>query len=129
MTLSTVVSHTSALVLAAGGVALLFAPRSIIAAVGAPPSTATDLLVQLLGGAWLALAGLNWLQRGAIIGGVFMRPLVFANTIHFVIAALVLWKAPQRHEAAVVSSAAIVIGLLAIVYGALMMKGPFDRPR
>jgi hypothetical protein len=129
MTLSTAVSHSSALVLAAGGLALLFVPQSIVAAIGAPPSTAIDLIVQLLGAAWLGLAGLNWLQRRAIIGGVFLRPLVFANTIHYVVAALVLWKAPQRHDSALVSIAAIAIGLLAVVYSALLMKGPFDRPR
>ena len=129
MSLSTVVSHTSALVLGGGGLAMLFVPRSIAATLGAPSSTATDMLVQLLGSAWLGFACLSWLQRRAIIGGVFMRPLVFANAMHFMVAAVVLWKAPQRHDAALVSMAAIAIGLLATVYLALLMKGPFDRPR
>ena len=129
VTISTVASHTSALVLGAGGMALLFAPGAIVEAIGAPSSTATDLVGQLLGGAWLGLAVPNWLQRRAIIGGVYMRPLVFANTMHYVVAALVLWKAPQREATALVSIAALASALLAVVYGALLMKGPFDRPR
>lgn len=129
MTISSLASHASALVLAAGGLALLFVPRSIVAAIGAPSSTAADMVVQLLGAAWLGLAVLNWLQRGAIIGGAFMRPLVSANMMHYLVAVLVLWKGPPRRDSMLVWTATIVVGLLAIVYGALLMKGPFDRPR
>lgn len=129
MTISSTASHASALVLAAGGLALLFAPQPIVSAIGAPPSRATDVVVQLLGGAWLGLAALNWLQRRAVIGGVFMRPLVFANTIHYLVAALVLLKAPEPQGSALVAIASAIAGLLAIVYAALLMKGPFDRPR
>ena len=129
MTISTAASHASALLLAAGGLAMLFAPQPIAAALGAPPAVATDVIVQMLGGAWLGLAALNWLQRRAIIGGVFMRPLVFANTIHYVVAALVLWKAPVGGANALVQAATAIAALLAVVYSAVLMKGPFDRPR
>ena len=129
MTISSVASHTSALILGAGGVALLSTPRTVVAAIGAADSTGTDLMAQLLGAAWLGLAALNWLQRRTIIGGIYLRPLVFANTMHYLVAALVLLKAPDRRGSLLVLVATITIGLLAIVYAALLMRGPFDRPR
>ena len=124
--ISTVVSHASSLVLFAGGVAWLFAPDVVFSTLGLSVPAAASWVGQLLGAAWLALASLNWLQRRAVLGGTYSRPLVTANLFHFFIGALVLLKAAQQGAAAGWFVAA-PFTVLAMVYAALLSRGPFDK--
>jgi len=58
-----VLSRISALVLLIAGITLLFAPDVVLPAVVPGFPTAAAWLGQLLAGAWLGVAALNWLQR------------------------------------------------------------------
>lgn len=125
--LSSLLSRASGAVLLLGGIVLLFASDAVLPAVvpGFPPAGAW--LGQLLGAAWLGVAALNWLQRNAILGGIYGRPIVLANlALHFVSAlsllrALIDGSAPRALWALCAPLAA-----LALVYGALLLRGPFD---
>src|SRR5215212_7359207 len=88
--ISTLISRISALVLALGGLVLLFAadvtlPRIIP---GFPP--AGSWLGQLLAAGWLAVALLNWASQPGLLGGIYGRPVVLANSALYFIAATVL---------------------------------------
>ncbi len=91
--ISAFISRTSALWLGIAGFVLLFAPDAVLPRLiaGYPPSGLW--LGQLLGAAWLGLAALNWINRRLILGGVFGRPIVLANAIHYFISAMVLIRA------------------------------------
>jgi hypothetical protein len=123
-------SRLSAAVLFLGGAALLFAPDALLPALvpGFPPAAAW--LGQLLGAAWLGGAALNWLQRGAVLGGIYGRPVVLANLALYFISALSLLRAllggaaPPALWLALAPAAA-----LAGAYGALLLRGPFDALR
>lgn len=106
---------------------MLFAADAILPAVisAFPPSAA--FIGQLLAASWLSFAALNWNNRGQVLGGIYGRPLVYSNVLFYTITALGVVKP------AVVPGASpwlwvIVVpcGLLALVYGVLMMRGPFD---
>ena len=88
--ISTVVSRVSAALLLAAGVVLLFAADAVLPALspGLPASAAW--LGQLLGAAWLGVAALNWLQRNQLLGGIYGRPVVFANLALYLVGALSL---------------------------------------
>jgi len=86
-------------------------------------------LGQLLGAAWLGLAALNWINRRLILGGVFGRPIVLANAVPYFISAMVLIRAAIHQPQASVELMAIATITLAVAYGALLFRGPFDRPR
>lgn len=128
--ISSLLSRISALVLLAGGLALLFAPDVLLPAMvpGFPPAAAW--LGQLLAAAWLGVAALNWLQRTAVLGGIYGRPVVLANLALYFISALSLLRAllgratPPQLWLALVPAA-----MLAAVYGALLLRGPFDSVR
>jgi hypothetical protein len=124
--ISTVVSHVSALVLFAGGFAWLFAPDVVTTGLGLSLPASALWLVQLLGAAWLACGALNWVQRRAILGGTYGRPLVIANLFHYFIGAMVLLKAGQQ-GAVEAWAIAIPFGILALAYAALLFRGPFDK--
>ena len=116
----------SAVLLGFSGFALLFAADAVMDRVGAgsPPAAVAG---QLLGGAWLALAVATWITRGAPQGGIYGRPIVLANTWVYTITALVCLKAFWVGTA--VSVVAIIAAALAVSYGYLLFRGPFEQPR
>ena len=125
--ISAALSRLSAALLLLGGAALLFAPDALLPVLvpGFPPAGAW--LGQLLGAAWLGMAALNWLQRAATIGGIYGRPLVFANLTLYLVSALCLLRALAGSRAAPALWAAFVpAAALAVAYGALLLRGPFD---
>lgn len=127
MMISSLLSRASAAVLLVGGIVLLFASDALLPAVlpGFPPSGAW--LGQLLGASWLAVAALNWLQRGAILGGIYGRPVVFANLVLYFISALSLARALFDGGApSVLWLPLVVMGVMAAIYAALLYRGPFD---
>jgi len=128
--ISSVVSRISAFVLLAGGVALVFAPDVLLSAVGPGFPPAVGWLGQLLGAAWLGMAALNWLQRDAVLGGIYGRPIVLANLALYFISTLSLLRAlldraiPRQLWFVLVPAA-----VLAVAYGALLLRGPFGSVR
>lgn len=123
---SSAVSRASAAVLGSGGLALLFAADVLLPALvpGLPPTAAW--LGQLLGAAWLGVAALNWLQRGAVLGGIYGRPVVFANLVLYSVTALSAARAlPAGGPGLWLVVAPAAAG--AAVYGALLFRGPFGH--
>jgi hypothetical protein len=128
--ISSLISRVSAALLAVSGGALLFAPDVLLPALvlGFPPTAAW--LGQLLGAAWLGVAALNWLNRATILGGIYGRPVVLANLALYLVSALSLLRvvadgaAPRAIWAALLPATA-----LAALYGALLLRGPFDLLR
>jgi hypothetical protein len=128
--ISATLSRASALLLLLGGLALLFAPDVIVPALipGFPPEAAW--LGQLLAAAWLGLAALNWLQRHALLGGIYGRAVVAANSALYLVSALSLVRAlfdgTAPRAAWIICAPALV---LAAAYCALLLRGPFDPLR
>lgn len=125
--ISSTISRVSAFVLLLGGLVLLFASDAVLPALipGFPPEAAW--LGQLLAAAWLGVAALNWLQRSALLGGIYGRATVSANVAMYVVSALSLLRALLGHSApAALWFAAVPMAALAATYVALMMRGPFD---
>lgn len=126
--ISSLITRTTAALLLTGGLALLFAPDVLLPRLvpGFPPTALW--LGQLLAAAWLGVATLNWSHRSTVLGGIYGRPVVFANAVLFLVSALGMVKALQAPSAspALWFFAAPTI-VLATVYFALLFKGPFDR--
>ena len=86
-------TRTAVTVAAAGfaalGVALLFAPDEtggvLVPGAGGPS-------MQVLGAALLGIATMNWIARGAALGGIYGRPIVMANQMHATVGAVVLLR-------------------------------------
>lgn len=124
---STTLSRISAIVLLLGGVALLFAADVVLPAL-VPGFPSQGVWVgQLLAAAWLGVAALNWLQQHALLGGIYGRPVVLANVALYVISALSLFRPVVGGTASPALWAALIpAAILGAVYGALMLRGPFD---
>lgn len=125
--ISTVVSRASAALLLCGGLGLLFVPDLILGAVLPGMPAQAYWLGQLLAAAWLGVATLNWLQRRAVIGGIYARPLVATNCVLYFVSAMSLVRVVTAPEVPWgVWALAVSMFVMAAVYAALMFRGPFD---
>ena len=127
MNISSLVARSSAAYLLLGGAVMLFGADLVFPVVvpNFPPSGA--FIGQMIAGAWLALAAMNWNSRGQVLGGIYGRPVVYANVVLFTVTALGVGKAVMVVGASPWLWVAVVpSGIFAGVYGVLMLRGPFD---
>ena len=116
-----ILMSSSALVMAALGVAATFLPQEIIAALGGGVGRTLPLLVQVLGATYLGFAMLNWMAKESLIGGIYSRPVSMGNFLHFAVAGIALVKAVVAGERAVaVLVCTAIYVLFAIAFGAVV---------
>ncbi|MGH7584996.1 MAG: hypothetical protein ACREMH_02010 [Gemmatimonadales bacterium] len=77
-----------ALCCAACGAVLLFAPDGASGLLFGGSEDGT--LLQLLGAAMLGFGAMNWVARGAVLGGIYGRAVVAGNQTHLTVGALLL---------------------------------------
>lgn len=126
--ISTRISRASAAVLAAGGLALLFAPDVVLPRLIPDFPASGAWLGQLLAAAWLGMAALNWLSQSALLGGIYGRAVVLGNAALYFISAMGLLKLVSRGGAPMALWLLVVPAtLLAGIYGWLLFRGPIER--
>lgn len=92
MSLTRWLMTASALFMGLLGLAGTFLPGEILQWAGAFEPGASVILIQILGALYFGFAVINWMARSAPIGGIYNRPLVLANLLHFVPAGIALIK-------------------------------------
>ncbi len=106
---------------------MLFVPDVILGALAPGIPSQAHWLGQLLAAAWLGIASLNWLQRTALMGGIYARPLVSTNFVLYFVSALSMVRVLRAPGTAVGAwILAVPMCAFAVAYGALMFRGPFD---
>ncbi|HET6806113.1 MAG TPA: hypothetical protein VFH59_11795 [Frateuria sp.] len=128
---SSFITTFSALVLAGGGAALLFGADELLPRLMPGMPASATVLGQLVSAGWLALAWLNWNQRRIIVGGIYGRPTVLANLMLYLVSALSLGHPAMAGGASpALLCLTVLFAALALVYGALFLRGPFgtDAP-
>jgi len=75
------------------GLAFTFIPDEILKSADMPSSVLSLILIQLLGALYFGFAMLNWMAKGAIIGGIYNKPIATANLAHFFMGAAAIIKA------------------------------------
>ena len=116
----------SAMILALIGISLIFLPNEILDYLQLSVSETLQLLMQIIGSLYFALAILNWMSKGSLIGGIYNRPIAMANLTHFVIAGLALIKGILANPSLsyVIWSIAIIYSIFAIFFGIVAFKHP-----
>lgn len=107
----------AALLDAAAGIALTFAPEEVVTALGVPRSPMGTWLGQLLGAALLGLAFANWMQRFTALGGIYGRPLLMTNLVFTLTAFFASLGAWRQQGGEIVLGAAILLGILGAAFG------------
>ena len=74
------------------GTLLLFLPIEIAEYLSVEPTIITILFLQILGALYLGFGILNWTAKGTLIGGIYNKPIVLGNLLHFAVGAIELIK-------------------------------------
>ncbi|MGY4537427.1 hypothetical protein ACVW0P_001846 [Mucilaginibacter sp. UYNi724] len=116
----------SAIFLAFIGVAFTFMPQEIATYTGMGFSKLYQLQLQILGALFFGFAMLNWMAKGAIIGGIYNKPIAVANFAHFFIGGPALVKAiiSNIHLHYIVWIVTIFYAIFAILFGTIFSKHP-----
>jgi len=92
LTTSKIVLGSSAIILAASGLALTFFPDVLAENINLPDDASVKLLIQTIGAMYFGFAMLNWMSRRSLIGGIYNRPIAIANMTHFMMVGIALTK-------------------------------------
>lgn len=115
----------SAASMAVLGLAASFLPQEIAARAGAGGNGAAVLLVQVLAGLYLGFAILNWSVRDMAIGGIYNRPIVIGNLLHFTSAGLALVRGVTGGDRpAGLIALACLYCVFAVWFGVTMFRSP-----
>ena len=74
------------------GILLSFLPNEIVEYFSVEPTIITILFLQILGALYLGFGILNWTAKGSLIGGIYNKPIVLGNLLHFAVGAIELIK-------------------------------------
>lgn len=120
-----ILMSASAALMALLGLALSFLPQEILAVAGVEAEGPAVVLAQVLGALYLGFAILNWMARGLLLGGIYARPLVLGNFLHFAVVAIVLVKVLAAGSApAVLWAGTVVYVVFAVWFGGVLFIHP-----
>ena len=127
--MSRILMMLSAVFLAIAGLITSYFPDKVLETHGTVPDGPTILLIQMMGALYLGFAILNWTARGAIIGGIYAKPLALGNFLHFAMVTVMLAREAIDHGVVQLATSAAVFGAFAIGFGALLFRPPIaGRP-
>ena len=115
----------TALILGIIGLTLSFVPEEIIKYLKIESTTTTTLLFQLLGSLYLGFGILNWMVKGSLIGGIYNKPIVIGNLMHFGVGTITLFKIVALNEMTLLPTVVYLIFALAFVF--VFMKNPIKN--
>ena len=110
------------------GIICLFGADNIVLSELGNRSALFELIVQLIGTLMLALAYLNWMSKGQIIGGIYNRPLIIANMAHWMSGAIILIKFVMKQTPDPLFVILMIIySIFAILFIRLLFSSPIDN--
>ena len=121
-----IVMISSALFLGIIGIFLSFFPNEIAEYLNIEPNVITMLFLKILSALYLGFGILNWLAKGTLIGGIYNRPIVIGNLMHFGTGAIVLVKVVsniQIHSEIFIFLTAVYV-IFAIIFVYLFKTNP-----
>ncbi len=109
------------------GAVLTFAPDIALQEIGVTAPPLTLWMAELLGGALLALAMLNWIQRFSIIGGLFGRPLLMTNLLALSVCFFSSVRHWRGHQGLAPMIVSLFAAILLLAFGRLFFVAPQQK--
>jgi len=88
----------SAIFLAVNGFGFTFFPNEISVLLINDDNHIFILILQILGALYLGFSILNWMSKTNLIGGIYSKPLLIGNLLHFFTASIALIKLTFKVE-------------------------------
>lgn len=120
----------TAVYLGIAGLGLTFLPQEIVRFFEVETNQTFILALQILGSLYLGFGMMNWMGRKSLIGGIYSRPLVFGNLLHFLVSAFALIKMVGKYtetQFVVILTISIVYSIFALCFGYLLRTSPIMK--
>jgi len=106
------------------GLAASFLPQEILAYFGFQPVKLAVVLIQIVGALYLGFAILNWTAKDLLLGGIYNRPIVIGNFLHFAVVTILLIKSFSSSLQASLIITGVVYLTIAAWFGLVLFTHP-----
>ena len=119
----------SAIFLAVNGFVLSFFPNEISVLLTNNDNHFFILILQTLGALYLGFSYINWMSKNSLIGGIYNKPLLIGNLLHFLTASMALIKLAFKFEnnLQLILSYTIIYCLFTLFFGYVFFTNPFSN--
>lgn len=112
------------------GFGLTFLPQEIAFFFENEVNQTFVLALQILGALYLGFGMMNWMAKNSLIGGIYNRPLIFGNLLHFLVSAFALIKMIKKYsenQFIVIITISILYFIFTISFGYLLRTNPINK--
>jgi Fe2+ transport system protein B len=115
----------SAIFLAVNGFGFTFFPDEITRLLINDDNYILILILQILGALYLGFSILNWTAKASLIGGIYNKPILIGNLLHFFTASMTLIKLNQGfQDNQLIFSYTIIYSLFTLSFGYVFFTNP-----
>lgn len=117
---------SSAIFLAIIGIILSFLPTEIMDYLNIESNIISILFLKILSALFLGFGILNWMAKGALIGGIYNKPIAIGNLMHFGVGAIALVKIVtnmQTHSEIIIPLTAFYV-IYALLFAYIFKTNP-----
>jgi Fe2+ transport system protein B len=115
----------SAIFLAINGFGFTFFPNEIASLLINTDNYILVLILQILGALYLGFSILNWTSKSSLIGGIYNKPILMGNLLHFFTASMTLIKLNQGfQDNQLIFSYTIIYSLFTLSFGYVFFTNP-----
>ena len=119
----------SAIFLAVNGFAFSFFPVEISVLLNSDDNHFFILTLQILGALYLGFSYVNWMSKNSLIGGIYNKPLLIGNILHFLTASMAMLKLVFKFENnfQLILSFTLIYSLFTLLFGYVFFTSPFSK--
>ena len=119
----------SAIFLAVNGFVFSFFPNEISVLLTNDDNHIFTLILQILGALYLGFSYINWMSKNSLIGGIYNKPLLIGNLLHFLTSSMALIKLAFKFEnnLQLILSYTIIYCLFTLFFGYVFFTNPFSN--
>ena len=119
----------SAIFLAVNGFGFTFFPNEISVLLTNNDNHFFILILQILGALYLGFSYINWMSKNSLIGGIYNKPLLIGNLLHFLTSSMALIKLAFKFEnnLQLILSYTIIYCLFTLFFGYVFFTNPFSN--
>ena len=116
----------SAIFLAVNGFGFTFFPDEITRLLINDDNYILILILQILGALYLGFSILNWTAKASLIGGIYNKPILIGNLLHFFTASMTFIKLTFKAETnlQLIFSYTIIYSLFTLSFGYVFFTNP-----
>ncbi|TKC13099.1 hypothetical protein FA048_05640 [Pedobacter polaris] len=116
---------SSTIVMATIGLVCSFMPDEVLTYFGIKEFIVLPLIIQVLGSTYLGFAILNWMAKSNLIGGIYSKPVVIGNFMHYAVSSLALVKFFMAHtDLKLILIPLGIYVIFALLFGKVMFSSP-----